>query len=83
MKVPKEMIEKAKKNTEDIYTGSFSEDTNTEERERIVCPYCGHIDNYPYEYIEESGTSICDNCDEEFEYKVDVTVKYSTYKKEK
>ena len=83
MKVPKEMIEKSKEATEDIYDKKFDTDKDTEYREKIVCPYCGYVDNYPYEYAEEEGYSICDNCDEEFEYKVDITVKYSTYKKEK
>ena len=84
-KVPKDMADRAKEDkamkATDPFKKLFTKDP-TVDAKRIICPYCGYIDNYPYEYIDEHGTIICDECEKEFVYMVNITVKYSTYKKD-
>lgn len=39
----------------------------------VTCPYCGHKAYHSFHIL--SKTLICDNCDNEFEIELEVTVK--------
>lgn len=47
----------------------------------IVCPYCGNEESDSWEF-SESGEHECSVCDNEFTYERNITVEYSTAKKE-
>lgn len=48
--------------------------------EEITCPYCGYIFTNSWEYGEGSGEAKCSRCGKKFEYWVNATVTYSTFK---
>lgn len=48
----------------------------------IICPYCGYEDKESSEYSEYDNSAFCGSCDKEFHLTVNVSVNYSTRKKE-
>lgn len=51
----------------------------TENTDKIVCPYCGHVHKDSWEYNDWSGKRVaCHSCGEEFELHVEVTIEYTT-----
>ena len=54
---------------------------DTEYKDNVVCPYCGHIQdtNYCYFDNEKSGTYECEMCGNLFHFKVITEISYSTY----
>jgi hypothetical protein len=54
--------------------------------QKIVCPYCYDVFDESYEYndyIQDDKVSIdCGNCGKEFDVTMDVSITYSTYKKD-
>jgi hypothetical protein len=50
--------------------------------DEIVCPYCGSEQGDSWELSDDSGDLECGNCDKEFTYERDITVNYTTSRKE-
>ncbi|MCK4997137.1 hypothetical protein KAS08_02440 [Candidatus Pacearchaeota archaeon] len=50
--------------------------------DEVVCPWCGCEYGDCWEWAEYSDEMKCDECGKEFSYEKDVTVKYSTSKKD-
>ena len=54
--------------------------------DEIVCPYCGYKFSDSHEYFgssDECADNIyCDECDKEFDAVRNISVSFSTYKKE-
>ena len=47
----------------------------------LICPYCGHKIHDDGD-LEEEGTELCSNCEQEFTYQVHYLVRYSSQKKQ-
>lgn len=47
----------------------------------IVCPYCGYVMSDSWE-MEEDGSWTCDECQNEFNYMRNISVSYTSRKKE-
>lgn len=50
--------------------------------DEVVCPWCGRESGDCWEWTENDGEMKCDECGKEFSYEKDITVTYSTLKKE-
>ena len=48
----------------------------------LVCPYCGYEHSDSWEYDSDSGEAECDKCGKEFDYCRNVSVDYTTSRKE-
>jgi len=48
----------------------------------IVCPWCGYEHGDSWERSEDDGTDNCDKCGKFFEWSRNITVDYTTEKKE-
>lgn len=51
-------------------------------QDQIVCPYCGYKNEDSWEYNEDDTSAFCGSCDNEFKLSVNISVDYSTEKKE-
>ena len=52
-----------------------------EEASEILCPYCGHELKTSYDFNED-GEHECARCKKEFYYSSEITITYSTTKKD-
>lgn len=48
--------------------------------EEIVCPWCGNVYYYSYEFKDDYGEIECDDCGRSFRYDRIISVEYSTHR---
>ncbi len=54
---------------------------DTEHRDEVVCPHCGHEYSCSWEFAD-SGDEKCEKCSKPFEFSRNTTITYSTKKVE-
>lgn len=63
----------------------MSDDLDTDCTDNVVCPWCGHEHDCSWEFFDdghESTEAECGECDKPFTASRDVSVTYSTKRKE-
>ena len=60
-----------------------TEEFDTEYTKELTCPYCGHIMDDAYDYLDNFyEEEMCPNCGKIFTFDIFAEPRYFTYKKE-